>query len=441
MSQESTKRRRSALLSQLSWFIRLRWLAALGVIVGAQFERRWFGLYQHSANIQIVGGVILCYNILLWLAIRSQSRKPSSRKLLLLLTWTQLLLDLACLTMLVLWTGGIQSPLAGFFVFHMVFASLLLPRTMAYGSAFAAIALYTSGLWLTDSLPVLSNARFLLVGQIITFLATVHLANHITRGLRRQRRRLIHQNRRIHRMSEQLKAQQQVLIQHEKMVALGQMAAGVTHEIANPLASMDSVLQLMQRKPDRLRPEAVETLREQIHRINQIIQQMKTFASPAEAQLQTVPINEVIEQSLHMLRFDSRLKQVKVECKLSEHAGSLSLLPQALQQVLINLIANSLDAMAQTPEPVLSIRTDRHDGWCHIDVTDNGPGIAPEHLGRLFEPFFTTKPVGKGTGLGLSISYSLIQKQGGIRLPIKTEHSRNRETPTDAAIVSEKPSE
>jgi signal transduction histidine kinase len=87
--------------------------------------------------------------------------------------------------------------------------------------------------------------------------------------------------------------------------------------------------------------------------------------------------------------------------------------PQALQQVMVNLLLNSLDAIAEVPSPSLSIETRLGKIGYAIDVTDNGTGIKPEHMNRLFEPFFTTKPVGRGTGLGLSISYSLIQCQGG----------------------------
>ncbi|WP_428939552.1 sensor histidine kinase [Fontivita pretiosa] len=411
-----TAQRRGPLLVQLRWFIRLRWLAGLIVTLGAMADMRWLGWFAHSPRILLVGIAIVFYNLLLWWTLHVIGRRPigpNRRALLLLSAWAQLLLDMFCLTLLVIWTGGVDSPLTPFYVLHMVFASLLLPRAMAYAGAAAVIIMYCAALWATRSWPAERNDRLMFAARILTLLATVHLANHITRSLRSHRRRLLRQNRRIRLMTRQLKRQQRAMIQHEKMVALGQMAAGVTHEIANPLASMDSLLQLMQRKPDRVRPEAIATLREQIDRINQIIQQMKTFAHPAEMQRQTVELNEVVEQALHMLRFDKRLKQVRLERQYSPQAGRVWLLPQALQQVLVNLIINALDAMSQTPEPVLTIRTDRREGWCLIEVSDNGTGILPEHMGRLFEPFFTTKPPGKGTGLGLSISYSLIQKQGG----------------------------
>jgi two-component system NtrC family sensor kinase len=214
---------------------------------------------------------------------------------------------------------------------------------------------------------------------------------------------------------------------------------------------MDSLLQLMQRKPDRLRPDAIQTLRDQVQRINQIIQQMKTFAHPVETQTQTVAVNDVIDASVDMLRFDKRMKTVKIEKRLSPDVGQLSFMPQALQQVLVNLIVNALDAISDAPSPTILVRSERRDSHVLIEVADNGTGISEEHMARLFEPFFTTKPLGKGTGLGLSISYTLIQKQGGhitarsevgkgttftVRLPAP-HHSRTREAPPPALAVSE----
>jgi C4-dicarboxylate-specific signal transduction histidine kinase len=289
---------------------------------------------------------------------------------------------------------------------------------------------------------------------MIVILVTVFLANHIMQGLRQQRRRLLRQNRRIRAMSRQLKRHQRAMTQQEKMVALGQMAAGVTHEIANPLASMDSLLQLMQRRPERIRPDAIGVLREQIERINQIIHQMKTFAHPIDTQRETVELNHVVDEAVHMLRFDQRMKHIRIDRHYSETVGAIPLLPQALQQVIVNLIVNALDAMTDLPEPVLTVRTERREGSCLVEIADNGTGIDPEHMSRLFEPFFTTKAVGKGTGLGLSISYSLVQKQGGsitvrsqpgkgasftIRLPAGNEGSRKREEAGPGAITSENP--
>lgn len=430
---------RGMLRKQLGWFVTLRWIAITTLVLGALFERQveWFG--GIAAQFLAVAGIILIYNALLATVLP----RARSRRVLRALALAQLLLDMLALTALVTWTGGTRSPLIAFFVFHMVFSSLLLSRELAYACAAAAAVLITGGLAISGSFPSERNDRLALVGIIITLVLTVTLTNRITRDLHAHRRRLIRQNHRIQGMSNQLRRHQQALVQHEKMVAMGRMAAGVTHEIANPLASMDSLLQLLQRRPERFKPDTIQSLRDQVHRINQIIQQMKTFAHPAESQPQDMPLEGVIQQSLEMVRFDARVKRIDIHREFDPQAAGILVSPRALQQVLVNLIGNALDAMASVEKPVLTIRTQRRDEWCVIDVADNGHGVDPEHMPRLFEPFFTTKPIGKGTGLGLSISYSLMQRQGGsisvrsqsgvgttftLRLPVKPVTSRLRES-------------
>jgi C4-dicarboxylate-specific signal transduction histidine kinase len=412
MSAKHPHHHPSPLIHQLAWFTRLRWIAGIATIAGALGDRVWFKALPVAWGILGVGVAILLYNLLLLSALRALVRRGSDERLL-LLSWAQLLLDFAALTLLVCWTGGIDSALIQFFVLHMVFASLLLPRRMAYAAAAAAVAMLVTGLSLTAQFPTSQHDWFIALAHVAVLFLLVYLTNRITRSLRRQRRRLIRQNRKIHRMARQMRKQHRAMIQHEKMVALGQMAAGVTHEIANPLASMDSLLQLIQRKPERFTAKTIDTLREQVVRITQIIQQMKAFAHPVESQLQLLPLNDVVEQSLSMVHFDARIKRVKVQRHYSAAAGTVPLLPQAMNQVLVNLILNALDAMAEVPEPKLILRTERQDNQVIIEVSDNGHGIRPEYMRRLFEPFFTTKAVGKGTGLGLSISYSLVRKLGG----------------------------
>ncbi len=362
---------------------------------------------------------ILFYNCILWLLAHRLISAPG-RRVLLALSWVQILLDLGCLTVVTVHTGGLASPALGFFVFHMVFASLLLPQAMAFGGAALAAVMMSGGLLVTRRWPETRGDQLLLLGWIVTLLLTVYLANHITRRLRRQRRRLVFQNRRIRGMSKRLWRQQQAMIQHEKMAALGQMAAGVAHEIANPLASMGSLLDLFQRHPERIKAESVHSLREQVDRINQIIQQMKTFAHPGETERQTLPLNDVVEGALRMVRYDARIARVQVDRQLSPSAAAVRVRPRALQQVLVNLILNSLDAMADVPKPQLTLQTGCGDGWCTVQIRDNGHGIRPEHMDQLFEPFFTTKPVGKGTGLGLSVSYALVRRLGG-RIEVQSQ--------------------
>ncbi len=185
------------------------------------------------------------------------------------------------------------------------------------------------------------------------------------------------------------------------------------HEIGNPLASMDSLLQLVERHPARLTESTASTLREQVARIHRIVHQLTDFAHPNETAWDVKSVNELVDSTLDMMRFDRRLKRVTVERGLASDAGDVRVMPHAFQQVLVNMIVNAVDAMAEVPSPRLVLATSRRGDLCAIEVQDNGHGIAAEHLPHVFEPFFTTKPIGRGTGLGLSISYSVIQRHGG----------------------------
>jgi signal transduction histidine kinase len=408
----TTAHRQHPLALELGWFIRLRWIAAAVVTLSGALDAFYLHRYPHSFYVFLLGQVILFYNLAL-LAFLKTADNPK-RGQLRQLAMAQMVLDLICLSALVGRSSGLHSPILGFFVFHMVFASLLLPRLLAYLNGLVAIVLLMAALALTGQFPTSHPDLLLLIGFMFTMLMTVALTNHITRNLRRQRRRLSKQNQRIRAMARRLRLNQRAMIRPEKVVALGQMAAGVAHEVMNPLANMDSLLQLAQRKPERMNGDVIAKLREQIARINTIIQQMRSLVHPADGQAQRLPLNDVVTQAIDMVRIDARARRIGIQSDLSPDVGLVLIRPQAVQQVLVNLLLNALDALAEIPEPKLTVKTSRQDKWCVIEVIDNGAGIKPEHLHRVFEPFFTTKPVGKGTGLGLSISYNLIQRQGGM---------------------------
>jgi C4-dicarboxylate-specific signal transduction histidine kinase len=403
--------RRNPLTAHLAWFINLRWIAGIVVSCVGALDRFHFHWHQDSTLILGLGLGILIYNALLRAALEATLKSQNPR--LLRLAVAQMLLDLVCLSLLVGSTAGLRSPILPFFVFHMVFASLLLPSLLAYASAMAAIVLLAGALAWTAQFPHDTAEGMILLGMSLTLVLTVTLTNHITRDLRRQRRRLVRKNRHIRRVTRHLRQHQRALIRQEKMVALGQMVAGISHEIANPLASMDSLLQLAQHKPERMTVQTIGKLRDQVTRIHAIINQMRSLVHPTGGGELPLPLNDVVTQAIEMVRLDPRARSIGIEQHLGQTVGNALVRPQALQQVMINLLLNALDAIAEVPNPKLTIKTRHSDTGCAIDVIDNGYGIKPEHMNRLFEPFFTTKPVGKGTGLGLSISYGLIQRQGG----------------------------
>jgi signal transduction histidine kinase len=409
-------RRGATLLAEsLHWFIGLRWLAGAAVVVASAVDWAWLGWYAHGAARLAVGAAILAYNAALHTALRRATaghhRHP---RLLLGFAWVQFALDVAALALLAVWTGGARSPLLGLFVLHMVFAAMLLRRAMACAGAALAVAVTLGTFAAAGQFPAHPDDRLVLLGWAGTLLCTVLVGSQIARSMRRQRRRMVRQTRELLKIQRTVRRQQRSMAQHEKMVALGQMAAGVAHEIANPLASIDSLLQLMRRKPERMTVESVETLRGQAERIARIVRELTTFSRPADLERQTLAVNDVVREAVEVASFDGRVKGVRWEQSLAADTGTASMLPQAIQQVLLNLLRNALDATEAVDDPVVRVRTVRDGGgWVVIEVADNGCGIDAKDMKRVFEPFFTTKPVGKGTGLGLSISYSLIARHGG----------------------------
>ncbi|MBK7403615.1 MAG: hypothetical protein IPJ41_03010 [Phycisphaerales bacterium] len=402
--------RRSLLSSELRWLMRLRWLAAslfLAVAVGECALSGW------NSGGFVFGGLslgLLGYAFLLGRAVRALGPSlPALHRFALF----QLCMDLAFLSAFVVGTGGLGSPILGFFVFHMVFASLLLPRAWAYGTAGVAVVMLGVGIEVGGGLALGSEDLLRAAGWAVTLVMTVYLASRIAESLHRRELARLRKNRRLRQMARMLRAQQDALIQHEKMAAMGRLAAGVAHEINNPLSSMDGLLQLMERNPGPPRPGAVQALRDQVRRIHSTVRELTAFAHPDRGVREDVRLNEVVEGALKMLGYDHRIRRVRVERDLSSATGEAHVSPRALQQILMNLVLNALDAMERSESPVLTLRTRRDGAWRLIEVEDNGCGIGPEQLSHIFEPFFTTKPVGSGTGLGLSISMSLAREQGG----------------------------
>ena len=367
-----------------------------------------------SAWIGFVGLVILAYNTALTIADRKHILFHRDLHTLHLTAAIQILLDLACLTALVVLTGGLFSPILGFYVFHMVFASLLLPRPWAFVAAADAIVMLALGLALAGLWPADIPQALTALGWVITLCATVYVSERIASTLYRRERARLRKNQRLRQLTRMLRTQQAAMIQHEKMAAMGRLAAGVAHEINNPLASMDGALQLMERNPDKPpRASIVSALRDQVRRIQDTVRELTAFAHPDKGLRDEVNLNTIVLGSLKMLHFDHRIRDCRIETDLPDSTGLARLAPRALQQVLMNLLLNALDAVAETPDPTITLRTRREGDWCIVEVADNGCGIPPERLHDIFEPFFTTKPVGAGTGLGLSISQSLITEQGG----------------------------
>jgi signal transduction histidine kinase len=250
---------------------------------------------------------------------------------------------------------------------------------------------------------------------------------------------LAQRNHELESLNERLADTQSQLLQSEKMASIGQLAAGVAHEINNPIAfvranlhslngyvtdilsALDSV-DRMQGVGRDAAPQAVDTafLREDIRalltesiegvtRVEKIVKDLKEFSHLDESDWQKVDLHQGIETTINVAAHE-----LKYKVEIIRHYGELPLvecLPFQINQVLLNLLVNAAQSIEGRGHITLSTGHDGDDVW--IKVADTGKGIEPQHLKRIFEPFFTTKPVGVGTGLGLSVSYSIVRRHGG----------------------------
>jgi signal transduction histidine kinase len=214
-----------------------------------------------------------------------------------------------------------------------------------------------------------------------------------------------------------LKMSRVEMAQREKMVAIGQMATGIAHEIGNPLASLSSVAQYLGRKLNtHEEKEHILVIRHQIGRISNILKRMLSLSRPVTSVYKWVDINELIDNTLSLVKFDKRMQLVSIRNISSDELPMVWLNPQLLEQVLLNIVINALDAMEAMPdrkEHILKVTSKSSDEIVEIRVSDTGIGMSPDVCKRAFESFFTTKEIGKGTGLGLFISYNLVTEVDG----------------------------
>ncbi len=221
-----------------------------------------------------------------------------------------------------------------------------------------------------------------------------------------------HLEQKVAERTRELRESQAQLVHQEKMASLGVLAAGLAHEIGNPLTAISSVVQMLQRKSkDGKFSEQMQLVNENISRISKTVRELVDFSRPVKSERRTIQINDLIQKALGILKYDNRAKDLKIVTTLDSELPAITMIEDQLLQVFINLILNAFDAMESGGR--LTITSASAGQFVVISIQDTGSGIPPELKGKVFEPFFSTKPVGKGSGLGLSVSYGIVQNLGG----------------------------
>ncbi|NQV14174.1 PAS domain S-box protein [bacterium] len=201
--------------------------------------------------------------------------------------------------------------------------------------------------------------------------------------------------------------------QSDRLATVGQLAAGVAHEIGNPLTSISSLVQLLERRmqnPDHI--SKLGRIKSNIERITKIVHELVDFTRPQATDVQNVQINDVIKSAVGLMTYDNRSQKINIELDLGPDLPRIKASPDKLHQVVVNLIVNAFDALKEKGDSIRIITAEKSFSIT-IRVEDNGSGMNPDVMDKIFEPFFTTKDVGKGTGLGLSVSHGIINSMKG----------------------------
>lgn len=225
----------------------------------------------------------------------------------------------------------------------------------------------------------------------------------------------------LNRMMHELESRQEQLVQSRKIAAVGTLTSGIAHEINNPInnisLNVESLIENHETMDNAERLQLYEEILDQAERASDTVRNLLEFSRANHPRLEEVSLNEVIEKTARLIHNELKIHKIRFSKDIRGSLPSLRLDKGGLQQVLINLFLNSVQAMPKGGE--LKVMLEQVKSEIKIDVIDTGEGIAPENMDRIFDPFFTTKKEGEGTGLGLSVSYSIIKKHGG-RMNVKS---------------------
>jgi signal transduction histidine kinase len=229
--------------------------------------------------------------------------------------------------------------------------------------------------------------------------------------------------------NQELKQAQDEIIRSEKLATVGRLAAGIAHEIGNPIGIVLGYLDLLESN-DISREEKTDYLKRiesEVNRINQIIRQLLDFSRPSSGKAEEIPLHKVITKTVDMFEPQPMMEDIDIRLELRAEKDKVLADPNELQQVFLNIIMNAADALSAKNgsglEKQLVVKTENVGDTIRLHLSDNGPGMSEGEIAHIFDPFFTTKDPGKGTGLGLSVCYRIVEGLGGV---IRAESTQGR---------------
>jgi signal transduction histidine kinase len=314
--------------------------------------------------------------------------------------------------------GGLESGFRYYYFLSLICCAIRYPSWVTYSTCALHCASY-GVLYL--ALPPEQRQPFAVLLMTVVLGWVTWTSDAMAQLLKRVGDHLVHLNKalqenqaqleeRIAERSRELQEAQAHVLHQEKMAAFGLLAAGIAHEVGNPLTSISSLVQMLQRRDsDSYTQEKLRLVSGQLQRIQTTLRELITFSRPASSQRTRVLLPEVLDEALNIAKYYKRTKGRIIERDVPPDLPPFAGIRDQLVQVFLNLVLNAIDATDKGGRIIL--RAQCQDGTLQVDVHDDGPGIPPQHAARLFQPYFTTKR--HGTGLGLFVTRKLVAQHGG----------------------------
>jgi signal transduction histidine kinase len=416
-----------SLLTQVQWFNRLRVVVAASVVWLTALATHALDLVAHPTPLYMLGGALFAIDCVYFAIYPSLARRPlpAVRRHV----YLQIGVDLVVLTGLLHFAGGITNPLALFYLFHAFLAALALSTGAGAIVAVASLALLTLlgaserlgwlphhplPLGLFDLFAIEPLGFWLLwFAYAVTLAFSVYFLATIVDRLRRNERQLVRLGRH--------------LALSEKLASVGTLAAGVSHEINNPIGVITNKVQILRYRisdgdaRERLLAE-LDVIDKHVRRIAKITAGLLTFSRETPFELRPLDLGDLLREAADLVKVPFRTAEVDLQ--LASPAMPMPIVlgsANHLLQVLINILLNAKDASPRGG--VVEMHAAVLGDEAAIEIVDHGHGIDPQHLPKIFLPFFTTKDVDKGTGLGLAISHGIVERHDG-RLEVESEPGR-----------------
>lgn len=228
---------------------------------------------------------------------------------------------------------------------------------------------------------------------------------------KKHKEKLVRASEELNKVDTKLQETFEMLRQSDRLAVLGELSAGLSHEIRNPLGSIKGAVDILENEVGEENPkyEFVLIIKDEIVRLNHLLRDFTRYAKPPELELSKVHINEIIDPVISLIRATTKQDNIKILSEFDKTLPALWVDSEQLKQVFFNIILNGVQSMPSGGN--LKIRTTRNNNHLEVSIQDEGIGIKAENLPKIFDPFFTTKK--NGTGLGLAVSYQLVKKHGG----------------------------